>query len=61
MSDKQLNILHTADTHLGYQQYHKPERKQDFMDAFIQTIEYAINNDIDVYVHAGDLFHDANN
>jgi len=51
-----MRFLHTADTHLGYQQYHKPEREQDFMDAFRQTIDAAIENDVDAVIHAGDLF-----
>ncbi len=52
-------VLHTADTHLGYQQYHKPERERDFMDAFRQTIDEAIDRGVDAYVHAGDLFQDS--
>ena len=27
-------VIHTGDTHLGYRQYHRPERKADFLDAF---------------------------
>ena len=55
-----ITILHTGDTHLGYQQYHQPEREQDFMDAFVQTIDAAIERGVDAYVHGGDLFQDAN-
>jgi DNA repair exonuclease SbcCD nuclease subunit len=51
-------VLHTADTHLGYRQYHSPERRADFLDAFRQVIEDAIADDVDAVVHAGDLFHD---
>jgi len=50
-------IIHTADTHIGYRQYHKEERKQDFNDAFASVIDDAIEMDIDAIVHAGDLFH----
>mgnify|MGYP000274209925 CR=1 FL=1 len=27
-------VLHTGDTHLGYRQYHLPERRRDFQAAF---------------------------
>ena len=51
-------IVHTADTHVGYQQYHSPERREDFLRAFESVIEDAIADDADAVVHAGDLFHD---
>ncbi|WP_435195611.1 DNA double-strand break repair protein Mre11 [Natronomonas sp. EA1] len=51
-------VIHTGDTHLGYQQYHLPARRQDFLDAFEQVIDDAIAEDVDAVVHAGDLFHD---
>lgn len=51
-------VLHTGDTHLGYRQYHSPERQRDFLLAFQQVIEDAIEAEVDAVVHAGDLFHD---
>jgi len=51
-------VIHTGDTHVGYEQYHSPERRQDFLDAFRQVIDDAIADDVDAVVHAGDLFHD---
>jgi len=51
-------IVHTGDTHVGYRQYHSPERRRDFLDAFEQVIADAVDDDIDAVVHAGDLFHD---
>ncbi|WP_135661500.1 DNA double-strand break repair protein Mre11 [Halorhabdus rudnickae] len=51
-------VLHTGDTHLGYRQYHSPERQRDFLDAFRQVIDDAVAEDVDAVVHAGDLFHD---
>ena len=51
-------VLHTADTHLGYRQYHRPERRADFLAAFRRVINDAIEDDVDAVVHAGDLFHD---
>jgi DNA repair exonuclease SbcCD nuclease subunit len=51
-------VIHTGDTHLGYQQYHVPERREDFLSAFRQVAEDATADDVDAVVHAGDLFHD---
>ncbi len=51
-------VLHTADTHLGYRQYHTPQRRADFLAAFREVIDDAIADDVDAVVHAGDLFHD---
>lgn len=50
------DILHTADTHLGYRQYHKPEREEDFREAFETVVTAAIERDVDAVVHSGDLF-----
>ena len=51
-------VLHTGDTHVGYQQYHEPRRRRDFLRGFESVIEDAIADDVDAVVHAGDLFHD---
>ncbi|MEF8802080.1 MAG: DNA double-strand break repair protein Mre11 [Halolamina sp.] len=51
-------VIHTGDTHVGYQQYNSPERRADFRRAFDAVIDDAIDADVDAVVHAGDLFHD---
>ncbi|MFB6243015.1 MAG: DNA double-strand break repair protein Mre11, partial [Halobaculum sp.] len=51
-------VVHTGDTHVGYRQYHSPERREDFLDAFRQVVEDAVAAGVDAVVHAGDLFHD---
>ncbi|MFC5970180.1 DNA double-strand break repair protein Mre11 [Halomarina salina] len=51
-------VIHTGDTHIGYQQYHRPERREDFLDAFRRVLDDAAADDVDAVVHAGDLFHD---
>lgn len=51
-------VIHTGDTHLGYQQYHRPERREDFLAAFRQVAADAVEGEVDAVVHAGDLFHD---
>lgn len=52
-----MELLHVADTHLGYRQYRSEERRQDFTDAFSQAIDIAIAEDVDAVIHSGDLFH----
>jgi len=51
-------VLHTGDTHLGYRQYHLPERRRDFQAAFESVAADAVEREVDAVVHAGDLFHD---
>ncbi|MFC6951339.1 DNA double-strand break repair protein Mre11 [Halorubellus litoreus] len=51
-------VIHTGDTHVGYRQYHSPERQRDFLAAFEQVVADAVDDDVDAVVHAGDLFHD---
>jgi DNA repair exonuclease SbcCD nuclease subunit len=51
-------VIHTGDTHVGYRQYHSPERREDFLAAFEQVVDDAVADDVDAVVHAGDLFHD---
>lgn len=51
-------VIHTADTHIGYRQYHSPERREDFLRAFGAVVDDAIEDGVDAVVHAGDLFHD---
>lgn len=51
-------VIHTGDTHLGYQQYHLPQRREDFLDSFRQVAADAVGEGVDAVVHAGDLFHD---
>ncbi|PSQ15120.1 DNA repair exonuclease [Halobacteriales archaeon QS_8_69_26] len=51
-------VIHTGDTHVGYRQYHSPERREDFLRAFEAVIDDAVADDVDAVVHTGDLFHD---
>ncbi len=50
------NFLHLADVHLGYEQYGKKERADDFAAAFYHAVDYAIQQRVDFVVVAGDLF-----
>lgn len=58
--DREIRILHTADTHLGYRQYHNEVRRQDFFKAFETVIKDAVDMQVDAVVHAGDLFDSRN-
>lgn len=51
-----VSVVHTGDTHIGYSQYNRQQRKQDFTDAFASVIGSAIDHTVDAVVHAGDLF-----
>lgn len=58
-------ILHVSDTHIGYQQYRNLTRREDFFDAFKQTLAIARgehpdhdNEPVDAVLHTGDLFDD---
>ena len=57
---RKIRILHTADTHLGYRQYHSEVRRMDFFAAFELVINDAVEMQVDAVVHAGDLFDSRN-
>jgi exonuclease SbcD len=57
---REIRIIHTADTHLGYKQYHSEFRRKDFFDAFEVVINDAVEMQVDAVVHAGDLFDSRN-
>lgn len=58
--DREIKLLHTADTHIGYRQYQSETRRQDFLDAFSTVINDAIEMQVDAVIHAGDLFDSRN-
>lgn len=60
----QIHIAHFADTHLGFSGYGKndPEtgrnqRAVDFEQAFARVISDILTRDVDLVIHAGDVFH----
>ncbi len=57
---REIRILHTADTHLGYRQYHSEVRRQDFFNAFSNVVDDALEMQVDAVVHAGDFFDSRN-
>lgn len=50
-------FLHLADIHLGFDRYNSPERTKDFFFALSDVIQkYAIDENVDFVLIAGDLF-----
>lgn len=50
-------FLHLADIHLGFDRYNSPERTKDFFFALLDVIQkYAIGENVDFVLIAGDLF-----
>lgn len=51
-----FRFLHFADCHLGYWQYGRKERFNDFARAFLGVVKAAIEERVDFVLLAGDLF-----
>ncbi len=52
-----IRFMHLADLHLGFEQYHVPQRAADFSRTFQRAAEDALREDVDFVIIAGDLFH----
>ena len=62
-SNPMIKILHTADLHLGVENYGRidPEtglstRLGDFLAVFDQVVEYVLENKIDLFLFCGDVY-----
>ncbi len=53
---KTLQVLHTADLHLGHRQYGLHERERDIYDAFEEVVDIALREHVDMVIVAGDFF-----
>jgi DNA repair exonuclease SbcCD nuclease subunit len=51
-----FRFTHISDTHLGSRQYSIKEREDDFYEAFTESVQIALDRDVDFVVHSGDLF-----
>jgi DNA repair exonuclease SbcCD nuclease subunit len=51
-----MRFLHTADIHLGHQQYGSKTRFNDFSRVFLHIIDQAVLRQVDFVLLAGDLF-----
>lgn len=49
-------FLHLSDTHLGYKQYMMDLREEDFYESFNEAIDTGLQENVDFFVHTGDLF-----
>ncbi len=50
-------VLHVSDTHIGSSAPRSlPFRYRDVLEAFAETIDIAVREHVDVYLHAGDFF-----
>jgi DNA repair exonuclease SbcCD nuclease subunit len=61
MNNKIINIVFFSDTHLGFDYPLRPRvtkrrRGEDFYKNFEAVLSYAIDNDVDLIIHGGDLF-----
>ncbi len=54
-----MKILHISDTHLGARPRGSVERERDIYEVFMEIIGIAIENRVDIVIHAGDMFHGA--
>lgn len=52
-----FEFIHCGDLHLGCYPNRIEERYNDFFNAFIKVINYAIDNDIKLMIISGDMFH----
>lgn len=64
MSHRPLRIAHFADSHLGYRalgracpETGRNQRSIDIERSFMATVDDILRRDVDIIVHAGDLFH----
>jgi len=58
---RSLRILHTADSHVGAAlpsrpRSDRPQRGEDLVDSFERVVRHAAGNNVDLVIHAGDLF-----
>jgi len=58
-----MKILHFADVHIGHENYGRTDEKTglntrllDFLNSLDKIVDYALNNDIDLVVFAGDAY-----
>lgn len=51
-----VRFMHFSDTHLGSREYGESFREDDFYEAFQEAINIGMEENVDFFVHSGDLF-----
>ena len=58
-----IRVLHTADIHIGVENYSRtdpttglPTRLLDFLNVLDEAVDFALANDIDLFIVAGDAY-----
>ena len=51
-----MQFMYVADVHFGYQQYGSKERFNDSSRVFLHMVEQAVDQQVDFFLMAGDLF-----
>jgi len=60
ISGDKTTLLHIGDVHLGNKQYSSEQRKDDYISVFKESIDIAIQENVDAVFHTGDLFDSPN-
>lgn len=55
-SENHVRLLHTTNTYLDRSNMNRKARRQDYVSAFKQIVNYACGNDVDALIHTGNLF-----
>lgn len=55
-----MKLLHIGDVHLGKRQYRSDIRYNDHFDAFQESIDMAVDLDVEAVIQTGDLFDTSN-
>lgn len=55
-----MKLLHIGDVHLGKRQYRSDIRYNDHFDTFQESVELAVDQDVEAVIQTGDLFDTSN-
>jgi DNA repair exonuclease SbcCD nuclease subunit len=55
-NDDHVRLLHTTNTFLDRSNMGRKVRRQDYLSAFEQIVDYACSNDVDALLHTGNFF-----